>query len=69
MPGLIFVGSIALILGLYGLLGKLYTRSGGTTDRGSVYQIAWPLFMRWANHLLLVGATLLVVAGIIALVT
>jgi hypothetical protein len=67
--GLIFLGVLASFFGLYGGAGHLYQRSGGNVDRGTIYQIAWPVFMRLTRFFVTLAAVSFVAAAIVTLAT
>lgn len=56
MPLLLFLGLLLTGFGAYGYVGRLYVRSGGSAgEGGSVFTLAWPLFMKYAPWLLSLG--------------
>ena len=70
MPLLLLLGLVLTAFGGYGYLGHYYVRCGGTVgDGGSVYTLAWPIFMKSAPWTLGLGLPCLAAAAIWALAT
>ena len=71
LQGIFVVGSVLfLTLGLFGYLGRLRMRSGGSVGpfRNSIYGGAWPVLMPRAKPLTIIRVALALAAMVHALV-
>lgn len=65
---LLFLALLFGGFGLFGLVGKLYVRSGGQVgEGGTVFTLAWPLFIRWVWPLIAIGVACLIGFAVLSL--
>lgn len=72
IQGTLVVGTVLFLgLGLFGYLGRLWVRSGGSVGpfRNGLFGGAWPLLMPRAKWLSLVGLAFLIAAVLHALLS